>query len=196
MRGLSAYLLARAAEGWRTDLTGEYSLTAKLTVAATSERVSFPGAADFNRASCRVTPGRELFARGGWVAGAKTGAIRGSTVTGAARTCNGGGWGRGRGLDVPASGRRYAFADIARIVQQDGCGRSRMEIGHGRDITERIFISQKLWLEADNPSVRPAKTDAQPGVRVRRREVSPGYREEMGGLYNERAGLIAAVAPG
>lgn len=58
------------AEGWRTDLYGEYGLTPKLSVTAKSEGVSFPGAADFNREWYRLTLRRELFSRGGWVAGA------------------------------------------------------------------------------------------------------------------------------
>jgi len=197
-RALVAQDRLDGAEGWRTDLYGEYGLTPKLTVTAKSERVSFPGAADFNRDSYRLTLRREMFSRGGWVAGAEAGAVHGSTVTGPDRACDGAGLETRLGAGwsgVSERGRgRYAFADIARIVQQDGCERSRIEIGHGQDITERIFISQQLWLEDGNRSVRSVKTDAQLGVRVSGMEVSLGYREEIGGLYNERAVLVAVVA--
>lgn len=166
------------AEGCRTDLYGEYGLTPTLSVTAKSERVSFRGGADFNREWCRLTLRRELFSRGGWVAGAGL------------ETRLGAGW---SGVSERGLGR-HAFADIARIVQQDGCERSRIEIGHGQDITECILISQQFWLEDGDRSVRSLKADAQLGVRVSGKEVSLGCREELGGLYKERAVLAAVVS--
>lgn len=197
-RALVAQDRLDGADGWRTDFYGEYGLTPKLTITGKSERVSFPGAADFNRDSYRVTVRRELFSYGGWVAGAEAGAVYGSTVTGVVRACDGSGFETRLGAGwsgVSLEGRgRYAFADIARIVQQDGCERNRIEIGHGQDLTERIFISQQLWLEDGNHSARSVKTDAQLGVRMNGMEISLGYREEIGGLYDERAVLVAVVA--
>lgn len=197
-RALLANDTLDGASGWRTDLYAEYGLTPKLTLTAKSERVSFQDAAEFNRDAYRVTLRRELFAHRGWVAGAEFGPVHGSTVTGVGRACDGAGLETRLGAGwsgVSERGRgRYAFADLARITHADGCARNRMELGHGQDIGERFFLSQQLWLEEGNRSVRSVKTDTQFGIKINALDVSLGYREEIGGRYNERAVLVAVVA--
>lgn len=197
-RALVAHDRLDGASGWRTDLYGEYGLTPKLTVTAKSERVAFADSAEFDRDSYRVTLRRELFAHRGWVGGIEVGAVHGSTVTGPDRACDGAGFetrlGAGWSGTSKAGRGRYAFADIARIEQQDGCTRNRIEIGHGQDLTERVFLTQQLWLEDGTRSARSVKAETQLGVRLSGFDVSLGYREELGGLYSERAVLVALVA--
>ncbi|MFN7054194.1 hypothetical protein [Hyphomonas sp.] len=197
-RALVAHDRLDGASGWRTDLYGEYGLTPKLTVTAKSERVTFEGAAEFNRDSYRLTLRRELFAHRGWVGGIEAGAVHGSTVTGADRACDGAGFETRLGTGwsgVSKEGRaRYAFADIARIEQQGGCTRNRIEFGYGTDLAERIFLTEQLWLEDGTRSARSVKAETQLGVRFSEFDVSLGYRQEYGGLFSERAVLVAVVA--
>jgi len=46
---------------------------------------------------------------------------------------------------------------------------------------------------ADNISARSIKTESQIGVHLGRVDVSLGYREEIGGAFEETAVLIAVV---
>ncbi|MDP3460857.1 MAG: hypothetical protein Q8S09_16420, partial [Hyphomonas sp.] len=80
------------------------------------------------------------------------------------------------------------------IRQEGGCERFRAEFGYGSDLTERVFLTQQLWIEEGNQSASSIKTENQIGVHFDKLDVSLGYREELGGQFDEHAVLIAFVA--
>lgn len=79
-------------------------------------------------------------------------------------------------------------------MQEDGCERTRIETGYGQDLTERIFIGQQLWYEEGNQSACSVKTETQCGVHFQKFDLSFGYRQEIGGVFEESAVLVALVA--
>lgn len=196
-RALVAHDTLDGAEGWRQDAYAEYGLTDRWTVTAKAEAVFYPGYEAFDREAFRLTLRRQLFKQGNWTGGAEAGPVYGSTVTGFS-SCNGLGFETRGGLGYSGqrkSGRRfYAFADAAYIRQEDGCERRRAELGYGSDLTERVFLTQQLWIEEGNQSASSIKTENQIGVHFDKLDVSLGYREELGGEFDERAVLIAVVA--
>jgi len=200
-RALGAHDSLNGVEGWRLDLYGEYGLTEKITLTVKNEGVIYPDAPAFDRDVWRLTARRSLGHYKGWTAGAELGAFHGSTLNASSGEglvfCDGtgfegrlgGGWSgllRGRPL--------YAFADVGHLAQGDGCGRTRIELGYGQDLTTHIFLGQQLWFEEGELSGRSVKTESQLGVHLGRVDVSLGYREEIGGTFNENAVLIAVVA--
>ena len=100
----------------------------------------------------------------------------------------GGGW-SGHYRDRPL----YAFVDAAHLAQDGGCSRNRIEAGYGQDISRHLFIGQQIWFEEGEISGRSVKTETQLGVHFGPADVSLGYREEIGGAFNENAVLIAVV---
>lgn len=67
-------------------------------------------------------------------------------------------------------------------------------MGLGQDMTRHIFIGQQLWYEDGNRTGRSVKTETQLGVHLGPVDLSLGYRDEIGGAFEESAILIAVVA--
>ena len=61
-------------------------------------------------------------------------------------------------------------------------------------MTNHILIGQQLWFEEGERSGRSVKTETQLGVHLGRFAVSLGYRDEIGGAFEENAVLIAVIA--
>ena len=195
-RLLAAHDSLNGADGWRADLYGEYGLTPKLTVTVKSEAVTYPDFEAFDRSSARLTVRRTLASHKGWVVGAEAGPFFGSTTTGI-NTCDGGGFETRLGggwSGVYRAHELYGFLDVVHLAQNDDCSRFRVETGYGQDITRHLFIGQQLWFEEGDVTGRSVKTETQLGVHLGRVDVSLGYREEIGGAFNENAVLIALVA--
>lgn len=200
-RALGAHDSLNGVDGWRLDLYGEYGVTDKVTLTLKNEAVIYPDAPAFDRDSWRLTARRTLGSYKGFTAGAELGAFHGTTLNASSDTglffCDGsgfearagGGW-SGTYRDRPL----HAFADVAHLAQGDGCGRTRIEVGYGQDMTKHIFIGQQLWLEDGERSGRSVKTETQLGIHFGRVDLSLGYREEIGGTFEENAVLIAIVA--
>ncbi|KCZ96151.1 hypothetical protein HHI_00690 [Hyphomonas hirschiana VP5] len=200
-RALGAHDSLNGVDGWRLDLYGEYGVTEKITVTLKNEAVIYPDAPAFDRDLWRLTARRTLATYKGWTAGAELGAFHGSTLNASSDDglffCDGtgfearlgGGW-----SGVYKQRPLYAFADVAHLAQGSGCGRTRIEFGYGQDLTKHIFLGQQLWFEEGEFSGRSVKTESQLGVHLGRVDVSVGYREEIGGTFNENAVLIAIVA--
>ncbi len=194
-RALLAHDTLNEAEGWRRDVYGEYGLTGNLTVTAKAESVSYDDFAAFDRDTYRLTLRRQFLKSGNWTLGAEAGFIQESTEAGFL-ACDGSGYETRTGLGYSGErkGRRfYAFGDLAYIRQQNGCERWRAEFGYGSDLSERIFLTQQLWIEEGNLSADSVKTESQIGIHLGKADVSLGYREEIGGVFDERAVLIAVV---
>lgn len=200
-RMLGAHDTLNGADGWRLDLYGEYGVTDKITLTLKNEAVTYPDFRAFDRESWRLTARRTLGSYKGWTAGAELGAFHGDTLNASSASglffCDGtgfearagGGWsGVYRERDL------YAFADVAHLAQGEGCDRTRIEIGYGQDMTKHIFIGQQLWFEEGERSGRSVKTETQLCVHLGRVDVSLGYRDEIGGAFEENAILIAVVA--
>ena len=81
------------------------------------------------------------------------------------------------------------------LRQQGGCECWCAEIGYGADMTDRVFLTQQIWIEEGNQSASSIKTVSQFGVYFGAVDVLLGYREETGGQFEETAVLIAVVAP-
>lgn len=200
-RALGAHDSLNGTEGWRLDLYGEYGLTQKVTLTLKNEAVLYPSAPAFDRDVWRLTARRTLGSYKGWTAGAELGAFHGSTLNASSRQglvfCDGTGFeGRlgGGWSGVYKQRPLYAFADVAHLAQGEGCDRTRIEAGYGQDLTTHIFLGQQLWFEEGDLSGRSVKTESQLGVHLGPVDVSLGYREEIGGTFNENAVLIAVVA--
>lgn len=196
-RALIANDTLDGAEGWRGDAYAEYGLTGDWTVTAKTETVTYTDFEEFDRDAFRLTLRRKLLERGNWTLGAEAGPIYGSTATGFAG-CDGYGFEARGGAGYSGahkSGQRfYAFADAAYIRQENGCERMRAEFGYGSDLTDRVFVTQQLWIEEGNKSADSIKLENQIGVHFGPLDVSLGYREEYGGQFEERAILVALVA--
>jgi hypothetical protein len=121
--------------------------------------------------------GIQLFTQKNCTAGAGSGPICGSTVTGL-YGCEGFGFETRRGLGYSGAdktGRKfYAFADAAYFREEDGCERVRAETGYGSDLSERVFLTQQLWFEEGNQSASFIKIENQLGVHFDKVDVSVG----------------------
>ncbi|MGE6696132.1 hypothetical protein ACQKH5_00450 [Hyphomonas sp. NPDC076900] len=200
-RALGARDSLNGAEGWRADFYGEYGVTSKTTLTLKNEAVTYPEARAFDQDTWRLTARRTLGSYKGWTAGAELGAVHGASLNGSYDNslffCE------GTGLEARLGGgwsgyyreqALHVFADAAILSQGDRCTRTRIETGYGQDLTDRVFIGQQLWFEEGEITGRSVKTETQLGIHFGRVDVSLGYREEIGGAFNENAVLIAIVA--
>ena len=69
----------------------------------------------------------------------------------------------------------------------------RSSASYGSDLTERVFLTQQLWVEEGNQSASSIKIQNQLGVHFDKVDVSLGCRKELGGQFDEHAVLIAVV---
>ncbi|MBY9068359.1 hypothetical protein K1X12_15770 [Hyphomonas sp. WL0036] len=199
-RGLVARDSLNGVEGWRADLYGEYGLTSKTTLTLKNEAVKYADAPAFDQENWRLTARRTFGSYKGWTAGAEVGVFHGATLNGSAASglifCEGAGFETRLGGGWSGYYREkafYIFSDVAHLSQGDQCGRTRIEMGYGQDLTDRIFIGQQIWFEESKISDRSVKTETQLGVHFRSFDLSLGYREEIGGAFNENAVLVAVV---
>ncbi len=184
------------AEGWRADTYGEYGLTSRMTLTAKAEAITFPSDTAFDRQAYRLTLRRRLMVHKGWAIGAEAGPIYGSTSTGLF-ACDGAGAEirAGAGYSGVREGKPFhAFADLAVIAQEGGCRRTRAEFGYGADLGYNLFTGQQVWLEDGNQTADSLKTETQLGYHFRHFDAAIGYREELGGVFTERAVLVAITA--
>jgi len=194
LRGLVSTETLNGLDGTRADAYGEYGLTDRLTLTGKTEAVFYEDSiGDIDRQSYRLTLRRQLWAHKGFVIGAEGGAVYGNAIAG---TFGCDEWGGEARLSVGYSGVRkslgfYLFGDVAMIGHQDGCVRHRAEFGYGADLSDRIFVTQQVWLERSNDSADSNKFESQVGYHFGHVDISVGYREEFGGAYEENAYLIA-----
>ncbi|MEZ5998211.1 MAG: hypothetical protein R3B98_05920 [Hyphomonas sp.] len=181
-------------DGWRGDLYAEYGIKAHWSLSAKMEAVRYEGRGYADRESYRIGLRRQLWTnRSGWSLGAELAAVNGSAVAGL-RGCEG--WGGEVRLSAGRSWLRrnrpaHFFADVASISQEDGCERQRLDLGYGTDLSERVFTTQQLWIENGNLTADSVKMDSQVGYHFRAFDLSLGYRQELGGAFDEQAYLVA-----
>ena len=181
------------ADGNRMELYGEYGFARNWHVTVKSEAVSYKSGSAFDRESLRLTMRRQLVSSKGWTAGVEAGAVYGSAVANIF-SCEGFG-AEGRlsgGYSGLKHGRNfYAFADAAYISHEDGCERQRAELGYGVDLTEKIFLSQEVWIERGNRTADSDKYQTQLGYHFPWADLALGYREEFSGSFEEESVLVA-----
>lgn len=182
-------------DGWRGDLYGEYGLAPRWTVTAKAESVRYSGYTPDSDAY-RVSVRRQLWSNdAGWAVGAEAAAVNGSTLAGLFG-CSG--WGGEARLSAGRSGTfrgrgYYFFADAAVLSQEGGCRRERLELGYGTDIGGNFFATQQLWLEHGEQTADSIKSETQFGYHFPLADLSIGYRDELGGNFDEQAVLLAVT---
>ena len=195
VRGIASSEQLDGEDGWRADLYGEYGLADKWTLTGKLESVRYDGGtadADAYRLSVRHQFWNSV---DGWAAGIEAGAVRGNALAGI-YGCNG--WGGELRLSAGRSGvwrekDYYFFADAVWLTQEGGCDRQRIELGYGTDLGGNFFTTQQVWLEHGKQSADSLKTEAQLGYHFPLADVALGYREELGGEFDEQAILLAVT---
>nr|WP_321358979.1 hypothetical protein [uncultured Hyphomonas sp.] len=182
-------------DGWRGDVYGEYGLGGGWMVTGKAEAVRYQGGtADAD--SYRLSARRQLWSNGkGWAIGAEAAVLQGTTLAGVFG-CEGLG-GEAR-ASVGRSGvykarNYYIFADAAWVHQEGGCDRQRFEFGYGSDLGGKVFTTEQVWLEFGRQSANSIKTETQLGYHFPLADMSLGYRQEIGGEFDEQAVLLAVT---
>lgn len=183
-------------DGWRGDIYGEYGLPGRFTLTGKVESVRYDGGTS-DADAYRVSVRHQLWSGAkGWAFGVEGAAIHGNALAGI-YGCQG--WGGEVRLSAGRSGTTrkgrnyYLFADAAWIRQEGGCDRQRIELGYGSDLGEHFFTTQQVWLEYGRRSADSIKTETQFGYHFPLADLSLGYREELGGEFDEQAILIAVT---
>ncbi|WP_375209941.1 hypothetical protein [Hyphomonas jannaschiana] len=182
-------------DGWRGDAYGEYGLGRGWMITGKVETVRYDGGtADAD--SYRISARKQLWSNDkGWSLGVEGAALRGTTLAGVFG-CDG--YGGEARASVGRSGvykarNYYFFADAAWIHQEGGCDRQRFEFGYGTDLGGNFFSTEQVWLEYGSQSADSIKTETQLGYHFPLADVSIGYREELGGEFDEQAILLAVT---
>lgn len=181
-------------DAWRSDLYVEYGLNGDWTISGKFEGVAYDEAADFNSEGWRATARRRLFQHGNIVSSAEFGALKGAAI-GGANGCE------TLGLELRSglawSGRlgkveTFAFGEVAGRFH-DGCRRERYEFGFGQKMTQNIWVVSQAFVERGDQNARSDKIQTELLWKSGRLETSLGYRQEVGGRFQEES-IFVAVA--
>ncbi len=182
------------ADAWRFDGYGEYGLSDVWTLTAKVETIRFEGASDFNNDSARLTVRRQMFRSGGWVGALEGGLIQGGAI-GNQNTCETIGLEARGGVGWSGKWRKtqtFTFAELAGRFH-DGCERQRVEFGLGQQATENIWSITQFWSERGSEKASSDKVRSELLWRSGAMDYSIGYRQEVGGRFEEEAVFLAAV---
>ncbi len=178
---------------WRGDAYGEYGLTDAWTVTAKLEGVAFEQAAsDFNRQGWRATARRQVFQSGGWLGAVEIGALQGEAI-GGANGCETLGAETRAGVAWSGTWQKtetFTFAEVAGRFH-DGCRRERFEYGLGQKLTRNIWSVSQVWIERGNLNARSDKLQTEFLWKAAAFEASIGYRQEMGGQFEEESIFVS-----
>ena len=178
----------------RTDVYGEYGLSDHWTITVKGEAVRFDDASDFDNESLRITARRALFSVSGFVGALEGGYIEGGSLSnqnscetaGAEARANLGWSGQGRGLTT------FTFAELAGRFHDD-CQRERAEFGLGQELSNNIWLISQAWFERGSDKATSDKVQTELLWRAGDIDLSIGYREELGGQFEEQSVFLAAV---
>jgi hypothetical protein len=186
---------AISVDATRYDVYAEYGLADRWTITAKAESIAYENdLSDFNREAYRATVRHLLWQNeSGWKISAEAGAVYGATSAGIFGCDTLGGEAR---LSAGKSGALkdrdyYLFGDIAIIGYEDGCRRERAEFGYGSQVLGRVHLGQQVWLEQGNQSATSVKVETMLSYQFDRFDLSAGYRDEIGGEFEEDAYVIA-----
>lgn len=189
-------LAAEEVEGlsaWRGDVYGEYGVSDKWTLTAKLEGVAFEdSASDFNRQGWRATGRRQLFQYKGWLGSVEIGALQGEAI-GGANGCETLGAEARAGVAWSGAWQKtetFTFAEVAGRFH-DGCRRERFEYGLGQRLTRNVWSVSQVWIERGNRNARSDKLQTEFLWKAKSFEASIGYRQEMGGQFEEESIFVS-----
>lgn len=181
--------------GVRGELYGEYGLTPKWTLSLNLEGVTFPELNCFDQGAYRAPLRRQFWKRGAWRAAFEGGVVGGAAIGGTFGGCDSVG-GEAR-VNFGGSGQRsngrewYVFLDG--VIREHGdCRRQRVEVGLGQEIIPNWFTVNKVFFEEGSGPARSVKVESVITRRFGRTDLSLGYRQEVGGLFQE-AGVLFSI---
>lgn len=87
-----------------------------------------------------------------------------------------------------------AFGDVSYIRPEGDCYYRLFELGHGSDLTRRIFLTQQVWLQGGTSSADSIKAESQLGLHFSCFHLALGCGAEIGGWFDETAGLVILTA--
>lgn len=183
------------ADAVRGELYGEYGLSAKWTLTAQLEGVTFPDRTGFDQGAYRATLRRQVWRRGIWRAAVEGGVVGGQAIGGTIGGCDEpGGEARvsfgGGGLTKK---RRNWFVFVDGAIREHGsCRRQRVEAGIGREVARNWFTTNKVYFEEGSGSARSLKIESVISRRFGKTDLSVGYRQELGGRFQE-VGFIFSI---
>lgn len=181
-------------DGVRTDLYAEYGLARGWTLVAKAEAAVFDGVPELNQQGGRFGVRRSIWSGGPLLVAAEAGLVGGEAVS------NGNGCEELGGelrITTGASGafrgrNWFTFVDVLTRHHVSGCARQRLEMGFGQEVARNWFTISQLYLERGTEASRSDKWEVAVMRRFDSFDVSLGYREEFGGVFQER-GVVFAV---
>lgn len=176
----------------RSSLYGEYGVAPNWTITSKLERVAFTDASDFNSDAWRSTLRRtfsfsetiSLSLESGLLQGEAIGGFGGCRRLGVEFRAGAAWSGKLRNVDT------YSYVELAQR-EHDGCSRSLMEIGIGRQATRNLWLVSQVFIEEGGGLATSYKS--QNGVlwKGQLNELIVGYRTEQGGEFREDAFFIS-----
>lgn len=179
--------------GWRSDFYAEMGVSKKWTVTGKLEGIAYERRGqDFNDQGWRVSARRQLFKRGTLVGSVEIGALQGGAI-GGRLGCETLGAEVRTGLAWSGTVREtetFVFVEgIGRFHAE--CDRQRLELGIGQKALGPIWVLTQVWLERGDPIAQSVKTQTEFIWRGSSTDYSIGYRDEIGGLFEEDAFFVA-----
>ena len=178
--------------GARSDAYLEYGLTPKVTVSFKAERIRYDRASDFNSDGWRATVRRPIATIGSFVWSAELGALQGAAI-GGRNGCDALGVEARSGVSWSGVWREreaFAFGEVA-LRSYEACRRERFEAGFGQQATDRVWSITQVWLERGSPNAQSYKVQCELLWRADVADFSIGYRQEVGGVFQEESVFLA-----
>ncbi len=181
-------------QAYRGDIYAEYGWTKNWTLTSKLEAVAFEEAQDFNAQGWRVSARRKVLKRGNLVGSIEFGALQGAAISGL-NGCEtigvemraGAAWsGKLRKIDT------FAFAEAAGRIHT-GCQRHRYALGIGQRATKNIWVVTQVWIDRGSQNTKSDKVQTELLWKGKVIEASIGYRQELGGQFEEQ-GIFIALA--
>ncbi|MEL6726920.1 MAG: hypothetical protein AAFP81_05355 [Pseudomonadota bacterium] len=180
--------------GTRSDVYAEYGITSRTTLSFKAERIRYGDASDFNSDGWRATVRRSLINIGAFTASAELGALQGAAI-GGRNGCDTLGIELRSGLSWSGTWRNrqtFAFSEVA-TRNYKKCRRDRLELGFGQQATERLWNIIQVWLERGSPNAQSYKVQSEVLWRGEYADFSIGYRQEIGGVFQEESVFLAVA---
>lgn len=180
--------------GIRSDAYAEYGVRPDWTLTFKAERIEYGDAPDFNSDGWRATARRQIWRFGSFRIAGEVGALQGAAI-GGRNGCDSLGLEARTGLawsGVWRDREMFAFGEIAGRYY-DACQRERFDAGIGRQVSENIWNITQAWIERGSPNAQSYKIQSELLWRTELADFSFGYRQEVGGAFQEES-IFLAVA--
>ena len=192
VRGAYAIEQVEGLEAWRGDLFLDYGINERWGVTFKFERVEYDEAQDFNSSGWRAAVRRTLFRRAGFVSAVGIGASEGRAI---------GGQGGCDAFGVELRGslgwsgvwrerNQFVTAEVAGRYHE-ACERQRLELSIGRQVSDHIWMINQVWAERGNAGAESVKFQSELLWRRGEFDLSAGYRQEQGRVFDENSLFLA-----